>query len=72
MSVTGIMREQLHDIAMSVCVDICKYREAYMTKAEVSSDPESDYERLCIEHCDECPLNRLGIWNGDDWNDFGS
>lgn len=52
----------LRDIAIHCCEQICKYHADYEVKAPYFTDPEEAYERLCIEHCEECPLNNLGVW----------
>lgn len=52
---------KLHQIAVDTCTKLCKYHAEYVAKYE--GYDEDGYERLCIEHCEECPLNELGVWN---------
>lgn len=71
-NILGNLKASLLAVASDCCESICKFKADFMERVDYSSDPEGDYERLSIEHCEECPLNKLGVWAGDDWNDFGS
>lgn len=59
---TDTIRELLSDIAVRCCTEVCKYYQGYLDGKDLFDDTEEAYERLCIEHCENCPLNELGVW----------
>lgn len=56
------INEALIDIATKCCTNICKHYQHYIDTKDTYVDPDEPYERLCIEHCEDCPLNQLGVW----------
>lgn len=42
---------ELEDIKHDVCFNICKYLSKNMT--------DEEYDKLLVERCENCPLNRL-------------
>lgn len=58
----GTISESLNEIATQCCIQLCKHYDRYVEVRDSYLDPEEAYERLCIEHCEDCPLNKLGVW----------
>ena len=49
------VNEIIVEVKEEICNNYCKYQAIYDTR----EDSGEDYDRMCGEKCDRCPLNRL-------------
>lgn len=55
------LSEMIREVSDEICDCYCKYAEMYNTSHDMND--EEKYEELIKEHCEVCPLCRLGVFD---------